>query len=55
MCFTLTFPLQEQPEERAGSGDGLVVVVIIVDGQQVAMHVSIAHQQLYVGNAMHVL
>lgn len=32
-----------------------MVVVIIVDGQQVTVHVGIAHQQLHVGDAMHVL
>lgn len=50
-----TFPLQEQPEQRAGSGDGLVVVVVIVDGQQVAVHVGVSHQQLHVGDTVHVL
>lgn len=51
----LTFPLQKQPEQRVGRGDGLVVVVIVVDGQQVAVHVGVAHQQLHVGDAVHVL
>ena len=51
----LTFPLQEQPEQRAGSGDGLVVVVIVVDGQQVAVHISVAHQQVHIGDAVYVL
>lgn len=32
-----------------------MVVVVIVDGQQVAVHVGVAHQQLHVGDAMHVL
>lgn len=32
-----------------------MVVVIIVDGQQVAVHVGIPHQQLYIGDAMNML
>lgn len=32
-----------------------MVIVVIVDGQQVTVHVSVAHQQLHVGDAMHVL
>lgn len=32
-----------------------MVVVVIVDGQQVAVHVSVAHQQLHIGDAMDVL
>lgn len=55
LMLTLTFPLQKQPEEGAGSGDGFLVVVIIVDGQQVAVHVSVAHQQLHVGDVMDML
>lgn len=51
----LTFPLQEKPEQWAGGGDGLVVIVIIVDGQQVTVHVGVAHQQLHVGDAVDVL
>lgn len=51
----LTFPLQEKPEQRAGGGDGLVVIVIVVDGQQVAVDVGVAHQQLHVGDAVDVL
>lgn len=53
--LALTFPLQEEPEEGVGSGDGFLVVVIIVDGQQVTVHVSVAHQQLHVGDVMDVL
>lgn len=32
-----------------------MVVVIVVDRQQVAMHVGIAHQQLNVGDAVNML
>lgn len=32
-----------------------MVVVVIVDGQQVAVHVGVAHQQLHIGDAVHVL
>lgn len=32
-----------------------MVVVIIVDGQEVAVHISVAHQQLHIGDAMNVL
>lgn len=32
-----------------------MVIVVIVDGQQVTVHVSVAHQQLHIGDAMHVL
>lgn len=32
-----------------------MVVIIVVDGQQVAVHVGVAHQQLHVGDAVHVL
>lgn len=32
-----------------------MVVVIVVDGQQVAVHVGVAHQQLHVGDAVNVL
>jgi len=55
LLSALTFPLQEQPEQGAGGGDGLVVVVVIVDGQQVSVDVGVAHQQLHVGDAVHVL
>lgn len=51
----LTFPLQKEPEEGAGGGDGFLVVVIIVDGQQVPVHISVAHQQLHVGDVMDML
>ena len=50
-----TFALQEEAEHGAGHGDGPVVVVIVVDGQQVALQVGVAHQQLHVGDAVHVL
>lgn len=52
---SLTFPLQEESEQRVSCGDCLVVVVVIVDGQQVAVNVGVGHQQLHVGDAMHVL
>lgn len=55
VMLMLTFPLQKQPEEGAGSGDGFLVVVIIVDGQQVTVHISIAHQQLHIGDVMDML
>lgn len=32
-----------------------MVVVIVVDGQQVAVHVGVAHQQLHVGDVVDVL
>lgn len=32
-----------------------MVVVIIVDGQQIAVHISVAHQQLHIGDAMNML
>lgn len=32
-----------------------MVVVIVVDGQQVAMHVGVAHQELHVRDAVDVL
>lgn len=51
----LTFPLQKQPQEGAGSGDGFLVVIIIVDRQQVTVHISIAHQQLHVGDVVDML
>lgn len=51
----LTFPLQKQPQERTGSGDGFLVVIIIVDRQQVTVHISIAHQQLHVGDVVDML
>lgn len=51
----LTFPLKEESEEGAGSGDSLVVVVVIVDGQQVAVDVGVTHKQVHVGNTMDVL
>ena len=51
----LTFPLQKEPEEGAGGGDGFLVVVVIVDGQQVFVNVSVAHQQLHVGDVMDML
>lgn len=55
LMLVLTFPLQKQPEEGAGSGDGFLVVVIIVDGQQVTVHISVAHQQLHVGDVVDML
>lgn len=55
LMLRLTFPLQKQPEEGAGSGDGLLVVVIIVDGQQVTVHISVAHQQLHIRDVMDML
>lgn len=51
----LTFPLQKQPEERAGSGDGFTIIIIVVDGQQVTMHISIAHQKLHIWDMMNML
>lgn len=50
-----TFPLQKQPEQRVSRGDGLVVVVVVVDWQQVTVHVGVPHQHVHVGDAMHML
>lgn len=55
VALRLTFPLQKQPEQGAGRGDGLLVVVIVVDGQQVTVHVGVAHQQLHIRDVMDVL
>ena len=55
MAPALTFPLQEEAEQGCCRGDGLVVVVIVVDGEEVSLHVCVAHQQVHVGNAVNML
>ena len=44
--------LDENPEQGVCAGDGLAEVVIVVDGQQVAMHVCIANGHLGVGDVV---
>lgn len=51
----LTFSLQEEAEQRRRCGDSLVVVVIVVNWQQVPMDVGVAHQQIYIGDSVHML
>lgn len=51
----LTLLLYENPEQWIGSGDGLVVVVVIIYGQQVAVDVCIAHQHVHIGDLVNML
>lgn len=46
--------LYEDPEQRVCRGDRLAEVVVVVDGQQVAVHVSVADHHLHVGDAVDV-
>lgn len=51
----LTLLLYKDPEQWAGGGDGLVVVVIIVDGQQVPVDVRVAHQHVNIRDLVNML
>lgn len=51
----LTFSLNENPEQRIGCRNCLVIIVIIIDGQQVSVNVRVPHQDIDVGDLVHVL
>lgn len=46
--------LYEDPEQRMGGRHGLAEVVVVVDGQQVTVDVSVADHHLHVGDAVNV-
>lgn len=49
-----TLSLYEDPEQRMGGRHGLAEVVVVVDGQQVAVDVGVADHHLHVGDAVDV-
>lgn len=49
-----TLSLYEDPEQWMSCWHGLAEVVVIVDGQQIPMDVSIANHHLHVGDAVNV-
>lgn len=51
MLSLLSF-LDEDPKQGVCAGDGLAEVVIIVDGQQVAVHIGVADGHLGVGDVV---
>lgn len=51
----LTLLLYKNPEQWIGRGNGLVVVVVIVYGQQVPVDVCVAHQHVDIGDLVNVL
>lgn len=51
----LTLLLYKDPEQWVGSGNGLVVVIVVVYGQQVPVDVCVAHQHVNVGDLVNVL
>lgn len=46
--------LDKDPEQRVCRGHSLAEVVIVVDGQQVSMNVSISNHHLHVGDTVEV-
>lgn len=46
--------LDEDPEQGVGARDRLAEVVIVVDGQQVAVHICIANGHVCVGDVVRV-
>lgn len=51
----LTLLLDDDPEEGVGRGQGFVVVVIIVDGQKVAVDVCVAQEHVHPRDLVHCL
>lgn len=49
-----TLSLDEDPQQRVSRRHGLAEVVVVVDGQQVAVHVGVADHHLHVGDAVDV-
>lgn len=51
----LTLLLDDDPEEGVGRGQGFVVVVVVVDGQEVAVDVGVAQEHVHPRDLVHCL